>query len=112
MDPITLVLFLMLFIIPVVAAYQSYSRKKKFALHIDKLPGPKSYPIFGTTFDMLTLPRKGKKNNKERKRVTYLFIEMWRANRKRAKLFSPLFRSWFGSLPVVHMMKPEHLEVI
>lgn len=61
MDPITLVLFLMLFVLPAIVVYKSYIAKKKFAIYVDQLPGPKWYPIVGTTFDMLTLPRKGNK---------------------------------------------------
>lgn len=114
MDPITLALLLLLFILPALAVYQSYNRKRKLALYVDQLPGPKSYPVFGTTFDMLTLPRNGTKTNLisvvSIERI-YFFLELWKASRRRARLFAPLFRSWFGSLPVVHMMKPEHLEV-
>lgn len=30
----------------------------------------------------------------------------------RINKYKPLFRTWNGSIPEIHIMKPEHLEVI
>lgn len=40
-----------------------------------------------------------------------IFAELFLLQRKRATTYFPLFRSWFGSTPAIHLMKPEHLEV-
>lgn len=40
------------------------------------------------------------------------FLELWQANRKRAANYGPLYRSWYGNFPVVHLLKPEHIEVM
>lgn len=38
-------------------------------------------------------------------------VELWKVNRKRAADFAPMYRSWYGNFPLVHLLKPEHIEV-
>lgn len=62
---------------------------------VNKLPGPKSYPIFGTVLDI-----SGKK--------TDLFELILKQNHK----YGPIYRTWMGSMPVINVMKAEHIEII
>ncbi|KAI7815338.1 cytochrome p450 [Rhyzopertha dominica] len=96
MDPITLLLLLVLLMIPSAVLLKAYFKKRQLAYYVNKLPGPPVYPIFGTAYEMLRTPR------------NQLFSVM----RKRVQTFAPLFRSWYGSYPAVHLMKPEHIELV
>lgn len=60
MDPVGLILLLILLALPAFAIVKSYSKKKKIAFYVNQLPGPKTYPIFGTSLAILRSPRKGK----------------------------------------------------
>nr|AIW79997.1 cytochrome P450 CYP4C77 [Nilaparvata lugens] len=63
---------------------------------IDRIPGPPAYPIVGDSLDVI------KPSNKER----FDFFS------KRAMTYYPMFRTWRGPWAEVHLMRPEHVEII
>ncbi|KAJ3647873.1 hypothetical protein Zmor_019725 [Zophobas morio] len=75
---------------------QWYQRRKKIWDGIEKFGGEKWYPIVGTCLDVITAPR-----NK--------FYEIYAARNNK---HGPIFRTWMGSIPAVHIMKAEHLEPV
>lgn len=46
-----------------------------------------------------------------KKLIVFFVPDKFAISRQRVKKFAPLFRSWFGGFPVVHLLKPEHVEV-
>ncbi|KRT80978.1 cytochrome P450 [Oryctes borbonicus] len=70
--------------------------KKNVFDYMEKLPGPKWYPIFGTTYAFKGVSRE---------EVLYKLLDIIQAHR-------PLFRSWNGTDAEINIMKPEHLQVI
>lgn len=75
---------------------KSYKERRKIVAAVDKIPGPKAYPIIGTTLDLLYTPTK----------------ELFEFMKKRSQQFKPIFRVWAGSHPEVHVMKAEYTEII
>lgn len=57
MDPVILLLLIALFVIPAYNLLQLYNKKRKISAIIDQLPGPKKYPIFGTSYELMKTPR-------------------------------------------------------
>lgn len=96
MDIISFLLLILLVIIPAIPLIQKYKKRKKVAQIIDVLGGDKHYPIIGTN---LCLLRAGRKN-------------FWKTYLQRNKRNAPLFRSWMGPIPVIHLMKPDHIEAV
>ncbi|KAK9744643.1 Cytochrome P450 [Popillia japonica] len=70
--------------------------KKNFFDPMEKLPGDKYYPIFGTTYTLIGVPRS---------EVFYTLLDS-------IYKYKPLFRTWNGSHPEVNITKPEHLQVV
>ncbi|GJQ72801.1 hypothetical protein Trydic_g1451 [Trypoxylus dichotomus] len=70
--------------------------KKNVFDYVEKLPGLKWYPIFGSTYVFKGMPRED---------VLYKQLEIIAAH-------GPLFRSWNGNAPEINIMKPEHLQII
>ncbi|GJQ72805.1 hypothetical protein Trydic_g1455 [Trypoxylus dichotomus] len=70
--------------------------RSKFLVPLEKLPGPKRYPILGTLYLFVNVP----------KDEIFYYYENF------LKSMPPLFRSWNGSLPEINVRKPEHLELI
>ncbi|GJQ72804.1 hypothetical protein Trydic_g1454 [Trypoxylus dichotomus] len=70
--------------------------KKTFFDPIEKIPGDKYYPIFGTTYKFIGVPR------------SEVFYKILDAVNK----YRPLFRTWNGRHPEVNIMKPEHLQIV
>ncbi|XP_019877347.1 cytochrome P450 4C1 [Aethina tumida] len=99
MDIVTIVLCSVLALI-LIQLWQDISKKlehrRKIAEAIDVLPGEKWYPLIGTTYSFL---KAGRKN-------------FWKAFTYRNKTYGPIFRTWMGFIPSVHVMKPQHVEVI
>lgn len=60
MEIITTTLLLVALTFPILYLFRSYKERKVFANMINLLPGPPSYPIFGTALDMILAERKGK----------------------------------------------------
>jgi len=96
MEPVTIALLLMVLILPTLYLFRSLKERKRFASLINQLPGPASYPIFGTALELVLAQRK----------------DLFMIARKRSATYFPMFRSWFGSTPAIHLMKPEHMEVV
>ncbi|KRT80979.1 cytochrome P450 [Oryctes borbonicus] len=70
--------------------------KKNFFDPMEKIPGDRYYPIFGTTYGFIGVPRS---------EVFYKIVDT-------VSKYSPLFRTWNGRHPEINIMKPEHLQVI
>lgn len=63
---------------------------------VDKLPGPKAYPLVGTSLDILSTPTK----------------EIFEFMKRRSQQFKPIFRIWAGHSPEIHIMKAEFTETV
>nr|QZM07473.1 cytochrome P450 monooxygenase CYP4C131 [Lasioderma serricorne] len=96
MDLITAVLTLLLIALPTLIWIKSDPKKRKIEQYVNQLPGPKRIPILGTSLQILKTPREGR----------FSFFQ------KRCSRYKPLFRSWLGDNPLVHIMKPEHIEIV
>ncbi|KAL1502153.1 hypothetical protein ABEB36_007340 [Hypothenemus hampei] len=75
---------------------KTYLYKKKFSKFVDILPGDNYYPIIGTSWKMLKAGRE-------------CLFDVISARHKK---FGPIFRSWNGSAPMIHIYKPEHAQII
>ncbi|XP_063238309.1 cytochrome P450 4C1-like [Bacillus rossius redtenbacheri] len=71
-------------------------RRSRFARMVNKLPGPPAYPVVGSCLDLMGVPK-------------HRFLE---ALLERNRKYAPIFRSWVGPMPVVHISDPEYLEVL
>ncbi|CAH0550246.1 unnamed protein product [Brassicogethes aeneus] len=103
MDLITFILtslligFLLHFISdPIKKEIEKLKHRRKIAEVIDQLPGPKWYPIVGCAWLFLMAERK----------------DFWKVLRKRCDMYKPLFRTWMGKYPIIHVMKAEHVEIV
>ncbi|KAF4517615.1 hypothetical protein B566_EDAN002846 [Ephemera danica] len=62
---------------------------------VDELPGPRAYPIVGTTLEFL----KGRE-------------AAFKAIDNQSRKYAPLYRTWHGSWPTVHLLDPRNVELI
>ncbi|NEU33785.1 cytochrome P450, partial [bacterium LRH843] len=62
---------------------------------VDQLPGPRAYPIIGNALDFM-VPRS----------------ELMNVFDSRTKKYGPLFRTWAGPVPQIHITRPEHMEIV
>lgn len=60
MDPITIVLLLILLALPGIPVLKWLWKKRKLAYYVNQLPGPPTYPFFGTSYKYFRTPRKRK----------------------------------------------------
>nr|UUB32716.1 cytochrome P450 CYP4CV1 [Dendroctonus valens] len=79
--------------LPVLKRRKSFRR---ISYYIDQLPGDKWYPLVGSVVGLWGLKRE----------------DLFQAMANRHLRLGPLFRNWYGSLPVVHLYKPEHVQVV
>ncbi|KAK9744655.1 Cytochrome P450 [Popillia japonica] len=70
--------------------------KKNIFDVLEKIPGPKWYPFIGTYHLFRGVSRE---------EIFYKFGEV-------VGQYAPLFRSWNGSVGEVHLMKPDHLQIV
>ncbi|KAI4464331.1 cytochrome p450 family 4 [Holotrichia oblita] len=73
-----------------------YKWWKNVYFYLEKLPGDPRYPIIGTEYIFIGVPRE----------------ELFNAVIANVDKYAPIFRTWNGSSPEVHLTKPEHLELI
>uniref|UniRef100_A0A8D8XRZ0 Cytochrome P450 4C1 n=1 Tax=Cacopsylla melanoneura TaxID=428564 RepID=A0A8D8XRZ0_9HEMI len=95
MDLITLLLTAVLIFIPASYFFKFFSRRFKFIRLINKLPGPPALPLLGNALDN-AVPRNQ-------------LMKTWMA---RSLKYAPIYRSWGGPLAVLHLTRPEHIELI
>ncbi|XP_065221286.1 cytochrome P450 4C1 isoform X2 [Planococcus citri] len=95
MDLVLTTLISILIIIPLYYFLKAHNKKQRIAKYIDKLPGPKAMPLFGNVLQLKVARNK-----------------LFKVIDQRTKRFSPLFRSWVGPVPFVHILRPEHAEII
>ncbi|KAK9744665.1 Cytochrome P450 [Popillia japonica] len=76
--------------------FSYYKWRRDIYYPLEKLPGDPRYPIIGTQYIFIGVSRND---------LIKVFIG-------KLKKFAPLFRSWNGSIPEIHLMKPEHIEII
>ncbi|XP_045478381.1 cytochrome P450 4C1-like [Harmonia axyridis] len=71
-------------------------KRKRAADAVDRFGGAPWYPIIGTTFNQLTTPRE----------------ELYQSIYDRTEKFGPIFRSWVGFIPQIHLTRARHAEII
>ncbi|KAI5735236.1 hypothetical protein M8J77_016046 [Diaphorina citri] len=72
-----------------------YRRRIVFIRTIDKIHGPPSWPLLGTVlYDLV--PRD----------------KLFKHAMARTQTFKPVYRSWTGPSAIVHLTRPEHIELI
>lgn len=59
MEFISLILLVILLAIPVIYFWPIYQEKRRLELALEKIPGPKAYPIIGNTYIFFGVARKG-----------------------------------------------------
>ncbi|KAI5708603.1 hypothetical protein M8J77_025805 [Diaphorina citri] len=95
MDLITLLLTAILIGITSSYLFKFLSRRFKFIQLINKLPGPPALPLLGNALDN-AVPRNQ-------------LMKTWMA---RSHKYAPIYRSWGGPVAVLHLTRPEHIELI
>lgn len=45
-------------------------------------------------------------------KIYFSFSEIFSVLEQRSAEYGPIFRSWMGIIPEIHIMKPEHVETI
>ncbi|XP_069699705.1 cytochrome P450 4C1-like [Periplaneta americana] len=96
MEPWTLLIAGVLFIVAMMFLFPSDKNKSQVVKQLNKLPGPPAYPIIGTVLPMAFLKRN----------ELFTFIQ------DNIAKYKPMFRTWNGRQPEIHIMKPEHVEVL
>ncbi|KAK9744667.1 Cytochrome P450 [Popillia japonica] len=76
--------------------FSYYKWRRDIYYPLEKLPGDPRYPIIGTEYIFIGVSRN---------ELIKVFLE-------KIKKYSPLFRTWNGSIPEINLMKPEHIEII
>nr|CAQ57675.1 cytochrome P450 [Nilaparvata lugens] len=95
MDYTTTILSLVLFIFSALYLLRQAFRRIKIINMVDQLPGPRAYPIIGNALDFM-VPRS----------------ELMNVFDSRTKKYGPLFRTWAGPVPQIHITRPEHMEIV
>ncbi|KAI2474283.1 hypothetical protein C4B38_000351 [Diabrotica virgifera virgifera] len=62
--------------------------------YVDVIPGPKSYPVLGTTYELHTQ------------------ASLFTRDRIRAKEFFPIYKEWSLGVPVVNIIHPDDIELV
>nr|XP_022906724.1 cytochrome P450 4C1-like [Onthophagus taurus] len=70
--------------------------EKEIVQYVDKLPGPKAYPLIGTFYVFF-----GVKRN-----------DVFKVMKGISEKYGPLYRTWAKSSPEVNIMKPEYFELV
>ncbi|KDR12229.1 Cytochrome P450 4C1 [Zootermopsis nevadensis] len=96
MEPITVFLAAGLIGIAVLILLRADKKKSEVASRVNKLRGPTNYPILGTAPPLIFLKRN----------------EIFKYVLTISRVFSPIFRTWTGRIPQVHLQRPEDIEVI
>ncbi|XP_049826904.1 cytochrome P450 4C1-like [Schistocerca gregaria] len=96
MDLLTAVLTLVLILVPLTMFVQKRRKRAEYCKLIDRLPGPAAYPLIGTAWEMLFAERR----------------DIFRMADERGRKYWPLFRTWMGPLAEIHVIKPQHVEII
>lgn len=94
MDLILAGLVVTLFFILVLPLFKLYGKNKFIHKCIDVLPGDKWYPLVGSSYSLLRTPVE----------------DRWDAMSQKHSIFGPIYRSWYGPKPSVHIYKPEHIQ--
>lgn len=93
--------------------FKYFEWRRKFLIPLEKLPGPKRYPVVGTLYPFIGVPKKGefslRVNLTDYRNKT--LIDLFHIFENYIRVMPPLFRSWNGSLPEINVRKPEHIEV-
>lgn len=87
---------LFLISLPLILIYLIIKSRKNLVNRLDELPGPPSYPLIGNNYLAIGLD----------------VNDTHDLMRKVTDQYKPLFRTWLGGVGIVHLTKPEHVEVI
>lgn len=86
----------MIFILTFFPLLKWYRKRSKFVALIEKIPGPKAYPIIGTTYFDFFTPRE----------------EQFNVSVQHRRQYPNILRYWYGQEAAVSLYKAEYVEVI
>uniref|UniRef100_A0A8D8U0I8 Cytochrome P450 4C1 n=2 Tax=Cacopsylla melanoneura TaxID=428564 RepID=A0A8D8U0I8_9HEMI len=72
-----------------------FSKRIKFIRRIEKMPGPQTWPLIGTSWYFL----RHRQN-------------LFKCIRALVQKYGPVYRTWTGGLAIVHLTRPEHVELV
>ncbi|XP_068083527.1 uncharacterized protein [Anabrus simplex] len=93
---LTIIISLLIGAITLVYLVKLNRKRSRFVRMVNMIPGPPAVPLLGTVISVLGTPRED----------LFSFFD------RRTKLFYPVFRTWAGPVAGVHLMLPEHIELI
>ncbi|PSN53855.1 Cytochrome P450 4C1 [Blattella germanica] len=96
MDVLTVSLTLLILVLLLLLARQLNPKRSRFVKMVNQMPGPPSYPIVGSCWELLTLP-------------LHRYLQV---HERRNKQYSSLYRSWIGEHAEVILNDPDYVEVI
>lgn len=96
MDITLAILCISVLIYPLHYLIQAYLKRRKIAEAIEPLGGEKCYPFIGTTLGIMKAKREG------------LFDYVTERN----KTYGPIYRTYGGSVPAVHIIKAQDIEKV
>nr|AYA60069.1 cytochrome p450 C71 [Laodelphax striatellus] len=70
-------------------------RRIQYLRKLEKLPGPKAYPLIGDSFEMLSLKRN----------------ELMKNNAEKRDQYKSIYLQWSGPFAEIHLLRPEYAEV-
>ncbi|XP_060529241.1 cytochrome P450 4C1-like [Cylas formicarius] len=76
--------------------WKFYKKRKELAKAVDAFPGPRWYPLIGTSLELVMTSRE----------------ERWNLIKKWYQEYPRVMRMWIGFKPMIQLSKPEHLEII
>ncbi|XP_037041977.1 cytochrome P450 4C1-like [Bradysia coprophila] len=94
---IAVIVALLVVIYSVIIPLTKWYRKRAALVQvIDKIPGPKAYPLIGTTYEFFGVDRK----------------DLFKVFKDVVKIDPYIARSWMGLIPEVTLMKAEYAEAV
>ncbi|XP_063705000.1 cytochrome P450 4C1-like [Culicoides brevitarsis] len=92
---ISLVIYVLTAIL-IIYAIDKFLKWRRFVNTVNRLPGPKAYPIIGTLWDTMRANRD----------------EIFDIMKKRSATYGPIYRLWFMGFAQINLERPEYVEKV
>ncbi|XP_063706450.1 cytochrome P450 4C1-like [Culicoides brevitarsis] len=89
-------IFLAIIVILIIYAFDKFLKWRKFVNTVNRIPGPKSYPIIGTMWETMRANRD----------------EILEIQKKHSALYGPIYRYWLMGFADIKLERAEHVEKI